>query len=77
LEKEVSTMRNLKYYIPGSMLILIAVVIVAVPEILVALVAGSIIMAGVGALYIGHIMRKSEIEFKNVNGWFLKNDSCG
>jgi hypothetical protein len=43
------------------MLILIAVVIVAIPEILVALVAGSIIMAGVGALYIGHIMRKSEI----------------
>ncbi len=70
-------MRNIRYYIPGSILILIAIVIVAVPEILVAFLAASIIMAGVGALYIGHIMRKSEIELKNVEGWFLKNDSCG
>jgi len=70
-------MRNIKYYIPGSILILIAIVIIAVPQILVAFLAASIIMAGVGALCIGHIMRKSEIELKNVDGWFSKNDSFG
>ena len=64
-------MRNIKYYIPGSILILIAIVIIAVPEILVAFLAASIIMAGVGALYIGHTIRKSKIESRNTDGWFL------
>lgn len=70
-------MRNLQYYLPGSILILIAIMIVAVPEILVALVAALIIMVGIGALYIGHMMRKSEIEFRNFDGWFLGNDPFG
>ena len=55
-------MRNLRYYVPGIMLILTAVVIVAVPEILVAFIAALIITAGIAALYIGHKVRKSEIE---------------
>jgi hypothetical protein len=59
-------MRNLKYYLPGSILILIAITVVAVPEILVAFVAASIIMAGVGALYVGHMIRKSETEFRKM-----------
>lgn len=66
-------MRNLNYYLPGSMLILIAILIVAIPEILVAFVAGSIIMIGIAALYIGHIIRKSEVEFRNVDDWFFDN----
>lgn len=70
-------MRNLNYYLPGSMLILIAILIVAVPEILVAFAAGSIIMVGIAALYGGHIIRKSEVEFRNVDGWFFDNDFYG
>ena len=70
-------MRNIKYYIPGSALILIAIMVVAVPKILVAFVAASIIMAGIGALYIGHMIRKSEIEFRNIGNWFYDNDLYG
>ncbi|MBW2318598.1 MAG: hypothetical protein JRF24_07955 [Deltaproteobacteria bacterium] len=55
-------MRNLRYYAPGITLILIAILIVAVPEILVAFVVGLIVMAGIGALYIGHMIRRSSIE---------------
>jgi hypothetical protein len=77
LEKEVYIMRNLRYYLPGTILILIAILIVAVPEILVAFVATAIIIAGIGALYIGHMIRKSEIEFRNIGDWFFDNDSYG
>lgn len=50
-------MRNFRFYVPGTILFLIAFVIVAVPEILVAFVAGLIMMAGIGALYIGHMLQ--------------------
>ena len=70
-------MRNIRYYLPGTTLILIAVLIVAVPEILVAFVAGLIIMAGIGALYVGHMVRKSRIEFENPDKWFFDNNSHG
>ena len=51
-------MKNLKYYIPGTLLIIMALLIVAVPEILVAFVAGLFIMAGIGALLAGHRAKK-------------------
>jgi hypothetical protein len=70
-------MRSLKYYIPGSILILVAFMIVAVPEILVAFIAALIIMVGIGALYIGHMMRKSEIEFRDFDEWSFENDPFG
>ena len=70
-------MRNINYYLPGSMLILIAILIVAIPEILVVFVAGTIIMVGIAALVIGHIIRKSEVEFRNVDGSFFVNDFYG
>jgi len=60
-------MQNLRYYVPGSILIILAIIIVAVPEILVAFVAASVIMVGIGALYIGHMIRKSEIEYGNMD----------
>ncbi len=60
-------MDNLKYYLPGSILILMAFLIVAVPEILIALVAVSIMMLGVGALYLGHQLKKSEHEWDVFN----------
>ena len=52
-------MRKLNYYIPGSILILLAFVLLVVPQILVALVAASIMLFGIGALYFGHLMSKS------------------
>lgn len=68
-------MRNLRYYFPGAILILIAIMIVAFPEILVAFVAALIIMAGIGALYIGHMIRRSEIGSRKTDGWFFNNDA--
>jgi len=70
-------MRNLKYYLPGGILILIAIMIVAVPEILLAFVAASIILAGIGALYIGHHIRRSGIEFRNIDKCPLDDDFYG
>ncbi len=61
-------MRDLKYYLPGITLIAIAVIIVAFPEILIAMIAATIIFAGVIALYIGHKVRKGFDEFSYVNG---------
>ena len=58
-------------------MILIAIMIVAVPEILVAFVASVIIMAGIGALYVGHRIRKSELEFRRTDGWFSDEDFFG
>jgi len=68
-------MGHVKYYFPGSLLILIAIMIMAVPEILVVFLAASILMAGIGALYIGHMIRKSEIEFRDFDEWLLTDDS--
>ena len=70
-------MDSIRYYLPGTILILIAIMIVAVPEILVAFVASIIIMAGLAALYIGHKMRKSEIEFQHNDGWLSDEDFFG
>ena len=76
-------MGNLKYYLPGFTLILIALLIVAVPEILIALVAAAMIMLGAGALYIGHLVRKSEKEWDvfhrrffgdDLRGWCVQNN---
>ena len=53
-------MKNIRFYVPGSMLILLAFLIIAVPEILFALVAGFMVMIGLGLLYAGHMVRKSE-----------------
>jgi hypothetical protein len=70
-------MRNLKYYLPGSILILMALLIVTVPEILIALVAASMIMLGVGGLYIGHMARKSEKDWNEFEGRFFGDDLSG
>ena len=40
-------MRELKYYLPGIFMIVIALLIVAVPEILVAFVTAVMIMIGI------------------------------
>ena len=58
-------MEHIKYYLPGTLLIVAAIVIMAFPEILVALIAVSIVLAGVGAISIGHMMRKAEREYEH------------
>jgi hypothetical protein len=75
-------MSNFRFYFPGLTLILIAIAIIAVPEILVAFIAAAIIMAGIALLYVGHIARKTEIEMRNsgeryygdgfFDGWFAR-----
>ena len=45
-------MQNFRYYLPGTIMILVALLIMAVPEILIAFVASLVIMAGIGALYL-------------------------
>ena len=71
------SMNTIRYYFPGIILILIAIMIVAVPEIIVAFVASIIIMAGIGAQYLGHKMRKSELEFRHTDGRFSDEDFFG
>jgi len=61
-------MENIKYYFPGITLIAIAVIIVAFPEVLIAMIAATIIFAGAIALYIGHKVRKGLDEFSYING---------
>lgn len=51
-------MTDIKYYFPGITLIALAVIIVAFPEVLVAMIAVTIIFAGAVALYLGHMIRK-------------------
>ena len=70
-------MGKLKYYLPGSILILMALLIVAVPEILIALAAAFMIMLGVGGLYLGHMARKSEKGWNVSDGSFFGDDICG
>ena len=70
-------MDTIRYYLPGIILLLIAIMIVAVPEILIAFVASLFVMAGIGALYIGHKIRKSEIEVRHVDDWIFDQDSFG
>lgn len=70
-------MRHVRYYLPGIFLILVAILVVAMPEILVAFVASMIVIAGITALYIGHNIRKSETEFRGSDADFSDDDSFG
>jgi hypothetical protein len=67
-------MNGIRYYLPGIILIMMAFLIMAVPEILVAFVAAVIIIAGAGALYAGHMMRKSEKDFRLFHNRFADED---
>jgi hypothetical protein len=69
LTKGGDTMRSMRYYIPGSILILIAILILAVPEILVAFIAALVLVGGVGLLYIGHRFREMENEAWDDDGY--------
>ena len=68
-------MRNLKYYLPGSILILMAILIVVFPAILVGLIAAAFIMIGIGMLQVGHIIRKSEVDNPVSDQWLFDDVS--
>lgn len=70
-------MKSVHYYLPGTALILMAVLILAVPQILVAMVASMIILTGIGALIFGHKLRKSQIVFRDSGEWFSDKDCYG
>jgi hypothetical protein len=61
-------MKHLRYYVPGGLVILAGLLILAVPEILVAIVATLIILIGVLGLYLGHRMRHADQDLEE-GGW--------
>ena len=70
-------MRELKYYMPGILMIAIALLVVAVPEILVAFVTAAMIMIGIGLLLLGHRIRKAEIRLDKTDDPFYENNFFG
>ncbi|MFZ5564897.1 MAG: hypothetical protein ACOZBW_12680 [Thermodesulfobacteriota bacterium] len=54
-----------KYYVPGLLLIAGAFLIIAFPQILVAIVAALVLMSGITALALGNMMKNYERELKN------------
>ena len=70
-------MRNLNYYIPGILMISFALLIIAVPEILVAFVAAVMVLLGIGLLTLGHNMRKAEIRLKKPNASMFEDNIYG
>jgi uncharacterized membrane protein len=60
-------MKRFRPYLPGIVLILAAILIMAVPEILVAMVSTLIMIMGVIALVVGHGIRKSEIKINTMD----------
>ena len=64
-------LRKMGYYAPGSALILLGILIVVVPELLVALVAATLITVGIGILYAAHQVRKLHETFGRVDETFF------
>jgi len=70
-------MKDVRYYIPGGFFIMLGLLIMAVPQILVALAAGSVIMIGIAALQIGHVIRKAETGSETAGGREFDDDFLG
>ena len=68
MQGEVVTMAGIKYYFPGMTLMAMGIIIVAFPEVLVAMVAAAIIFAGAVTLYIGHMIRKGFDDQSDIHG---------
>ena len=64
-------MNKLNYYLPGTFLIMSGILIVVFPEILIALIASVIMMAGIASLYLGHKIKESNEVYskKNEDDW--------
>ena len=67
-------MKTLRFYMPGILLILIALVIVMVPEVLIAFTAALISMIGIGLLRLGHIIKTSGYDTFDSDDWFRRDD---
>ena len=63
-------MQHIKFYLPGISLILMAALVITVPQILIAMISVLIMVLGIFALYIGHGLQKSELELKRKDGQF-------
>lgn len=63
-------MRSLRYYMPGGLVIVAGLLILAFPEILVAIVAALIMLVGTFGLYIGHRIRLADEEIKDPKGGY-------
>jgi hypothetical protein len=63
-------MTLLRFYVPGIVLILMAVLILIIPEILVAMVSALIMITGCMALAAGHSFRTSEIKLNKMDQQF-------
>ena len=61
-------MTDIKYYFPGITLIAMGIIIVAFPEVLIAIIAATILFAGAVSLYIGHRIRKGFDDQVYMNG---------
>jgi len=61
-------MAKLTYYIPGIILIFMGVLIFVAPQIIVAFVSAFVLMIGLGLLYVGHKIRKSETDWQEWQG---------
>ena len=70
-------MKAIRFYIPGALLVLVALVIVMVPQVLVAFIAALFVMAGIGALRVGHHIRKSTPASRDFEGGYGENDFFG
>lgn len=58
-------MSKVTYYIPGILMIMLGILILAVPEVLVAFVAASLAVIGVSLVYLGHMARRAESEWND------------
>ena len=57
-------MKNIRYYVPGGLVMAAGLLILAFPEILVVIVAAFIMLIGLLALYMGHRVRQVDGELK-------------
>lgn len=51
-------LRNFKYYAPGVGIIALGLMVAVFPAVLVGIVAGTLIMAGIGTIYFGYHARR-------------------
>jgi hypothetical protein len=63
-------MKRLRFYLPGTLLILTAVFIMAFPVILAAMASALILIAGFFALAVGHGIQQSETKLNKMDERF-------
>ena len=59
-------MKNIRYYIPGVLMILAGILVLAVPQVLVVFAAATICSVGGMILYFGHRMKNAKAEWRDL-----------